>query len=100
MSSLEQFKQLATTPEEISTLASEYLLDLEKTTAKIIQMAAGKGFELTSEEIIQHLTQMNENDEFDDIELSNEALAAVAGGKGTADQIIEIVGGTLIKMEP
>ncbi len=82
MATLEQFKQLATTPEEISALASEYVLDQEKTTAKIIQMAADKGFELTSEEIIQHLTQMNENDEFEDIELSNEALAAVAGGAG------------------
>ena len=100
MATLEQFKQLATTPEEISALASEYVLDQEKTTAKIIQMAADKGFELTSDEIIQFLTQMNENDEFDDIQLSNEALAAVAGGKGTVDQIIEIVGSTLIKMEP
>ena len=100
MATLEQFKQLATTTEEISALASEYALDQEKTTAKMIQMAADKGFELTSDEIIQFITQMYENDEFDDIELSNEALAAVAGGKGTADQIIEIVGGTLIKMEP
>ena len=88
MATLEQFKQLATTPEEISALASEYALEGKgrhnspKTTAKIIQMAADKGFELTFDEIIQHLTQMNENDEFDDIELSNEALAAVAGGVG------------------
>ncbi len=81
MATLEQFKQLATTTEEISALASEYALDQEKTTAKIIQMAADKGFELTSDEIIQFLTQMNENDEFDDIQLSTEALAAVAGGQ-------------------
>ena len=80
MATLEHFKQLATTPEEISELASEYVLDQEKTTAKIIQMAADKGFDLTSDEIIQHLTQMNGNDEFDDIQLSNEALAAIAGG--------------------
>ena len=80
MTTLEQFKQLATTPEEISALASEYILDQEKTTAKIIQMAASKGFELTSEEIIQHLTQMNEEDELSDLELSTEALSAVAGG--------------------
>ena len=99
MATLEQFKQLATTPEEISALASEYVLDQEKTTAKIIQMAADKGFELTSEEIIQHLTQMNENDEFDDIQLSNEALAAVAGGQ-SADEVISVIGHTVIKMEP
>ena len=80
MTTLEQFKQLATTPEEISALASEYILDQEKTTAKIIQMAESKGLELTSEEIIQHLAQMNEDDELSDLELSTEALSAVAGG--------------------
>ena len=80
---LEQFKQLATTPEETSALASEYILDQEKTTAKIIQMAADKGFELTSDEIVQHLTQMQEDDELDDLELSTEALSAVAGGFGS-----------------
>ncbi len=80
MATLKQFKQLATTPEEISALASEYVLDEEKTTAKIIQMAADKGFELTSDEIIQHLNQMSMDDELDDLELSTEALSAVAGG--------------------
>ena len=98
MATLEQFKQLATTAEEISALASEYALDQEKTTAKMIQMAADKGFELTSDEIIQFLTQMAENDEFDDIELSNEALAAVAGG--LSNDAIGEMGFALMKMEP
>ncbi|KZR67728.1 hypothetical protein PMIT1303_00440 [Prochlorococcus sp. MIT 1303] len=47
-------------------------------------MAADKGFELTSEEIIQFISQMDEDDEFDDLELSTEALAVVAGGAGRA----------------
>ena len=84
MATLEQFKQLATTPEEISALASEFVLEEEKTTAKMIQMAADKGFELTSDEIIQHLNQMHKDDEFSDVELSTEALAAVAGGVSDA----------------
>ena len=82
MATFEQFKQLLSTPEEISALASEFILDEEKTTDKIIQMAADKGFELTSDEIIQHLTQMDEGDELDDLELTPEALSAVAGGGG------------------
>ena len=83
MATLEQFKQLETSPEKLSELASQYIVDPEAAKAKLIQMAADKGFELTSEEIIQHLTQMNEDDEFSDLELSPEALSAVAGGKNT-----------------
>ncbi len=66
MATHKQFNELALTPEQIAALACEYLLDQETTTAKIIQMAADKGLELTSEEIIQHLTQMNEKTMFDD----------------------------------
>ena len=44
-------------------------------------MAADKGFELTSEEIIQFLSKMNEDDEFSELELSPEALKTVAGGR-------------------
>ena len=80
MATLEQFKKLETSPEILAELASQYILDTEAAQAKLIQMAAGKGFELTSEEIVQFISQMNEDDEFSDLELSTEALAAVAGG--------------------
>ena len=80
MATLEQFKQLETSPEKLSELGSHFILDPEAATAKLIQMAADKGFELTSEEIIQFISQMNENDEFSDLELSPEALATVSGG--------------------
>ncbi len=80
MATLEQFKQLETSPDKLSELGSQYIVDHEAATAKLIQMAADKGFELTSEEIIQYISQMDEDDEFSDIELSTEALAAVAGG--------------------
>lgn len=86
MATLEQFKQLETSPEKLSELGSLYILDPEAGTAKLIQMAADKGFELTSEEIIQFISQMNEDDEFSDLQLSSEALSAVAGGlAGMAD---------------
>lgn len=82
MATLEQFKQLVvnTENEVDSELASQFILDQETATAKIIQLAADKGFILTAEEITQFIFQMNEDDEFDDLELSNEALTAVAGG--------------------
>lgn len=64
MASLEQFKQIETNPDKLAELGSLYILDPEAATDKIIQMAADKGFELTSEEIIQFISQMGENDEF------------------------------------
>ena len=82
MATLEQFKQLETNPKKLSELGSLYVLDQESATARLIQMAADNGFELTSEEIIQFISHMDENDEFSDIELSSEALAAVSGGAG------------------
>ncbi|KGG23762.1 MULTISPECIES: hypothetical protein [unclassified Prochlorococcus] len=86
MASLEQFRQLhEISPEELSALGSQYILDTEAATAKIIQMAADKGFEITPEEITRFISQMSENDEFNDIQLSSEALAAVAGGASGAD---------------
>ncbi len=77
MASLEQFKQLETNPEKQSALCSEYIVDPEATRAKLIKMAADKGFELTSEEINQFISQMDEDDQFSDLELSTEAFKAV-----------------------
>ena len=64
MATLEQFKQLETSPEKLSELGSLYILDQESATAKLIQMAADKGFDLTSEEIIQFISQMNDDDDW------------------------------------
>ena len=82
MATLEQFKQLETSPEKLSELGSLFVIDPEAATAKLIQMAANKGFELTPEEINKFISQMDENDEFTDLELSPEALATVSGGFG------------------
>ena len=84
MATLEQFKQLETNPEKLSELGSQYIVDPEAATAKLIQMAADKGFELTSEEIIQFIYQLEGDDEFSDLQLSSEALSAAAGGGGDA----------------
>ena len=82
MATLEQFRQLENNSEKLSELGSQYIIDQKTATAKIIQMAADKGFVLTSEEIVQFINQMNENDEFDDLELNHEALEIVSGGFG------------------
>ena len=46
----------------------------------MVELAAEKGVTLTVDQVRQFLQQMNEESEFDDIELEAVALAAVAGG--------------------
>ena len=46
----------------------------------MVELAAEKGVTLTVDQVRQFLQQMNEESEFDDIELDAVALAAVAGG--------------------
>ena len=47
----------------------------------MVEIAAGQGVTLTTEEVRGFLLQMDEEEEFDDIELDAVALAAVAGGR-------------------
>jgi len=48
----------------------------------MVELAAEQGATLTVEEVKGFLKQMDEEDEFDDIELDAVALAAIAGGGG------------------
>ena len=47
----------------------------------MVELAAEQGVTLTLDQVRQFLQQMNEDSEFDDIELDAVALAAVAGGQ-------------------
>ena len=47
----------------------------------MVELAAVKGVTLTVDQVREFLKQMNEDSEFDDIELDAVALAAVAGGQ-------------------
>ncbi|KZR64499.1 hypothetical protein [Prochlorococcus sp. MIT 1303] len=69
-------------PGKLSELGSQDILDQDTAIAEIIQMAveADDGFVITADEALQFISQMDENDEFSDIELGTEALGAVAGG--------------------
>ena len=46
----------------------------------MVEIAAGQGVTLTTEDVRGFLLQMDDEEEFDDIELDAVALAAVAGG--------------------
>ena len=82
MTTLNDFKVLrASVPAEIQTeLVSLFSQDPEASFRRMVDIAAEKGVTLTVDEVKGFLKQMDEDSEFDDIELDAVALAAVAGG--------------------
>ena len=82
MTTLNDFKQLrASIPAEVQKeLYSLFSSDPDSARQRMVALAAEKGVTLTAEQVREFLRQMNEESEFDDIELDAVALAAVAGG--------------------
>ena len=82
MTTLNDFKQLrSSVPAEVQTeLYSLFSQDPEASFQRMVDIAAEKGMTLTVDEVKGFLKQMDEESEFDDIELDAVALAAIAGG--------------------
>ena len=83
MTTLNDFKALrASVPAEVQTeLYSLFTSDPDAARRRMVELAAEKGVALTVEQVREFLKQMDNESEFDDIELDAVALAAVAGGK-------------------
>ena len=83
MTTLNDFKALRdSVPPEVQTeLYSLFTSDPDAARQRMVELAAEKGVTLTIDQVRTFLTQMNEESEFDDIELDPVALAAVAGGQ-------------------
>ena len=82
MTTLNDFKALrASIHAEIQKeLYSLFTSDPDAARQRMVELAAEQGVTLTAEQVREFLKQMNEESEFDDIELDAVALAAVAGG--------------------
>ena len=82
MTTLNDFKQLrSSVPAEVQTeLYSLFTSDPEASFQRMVDIAAEKGVTLTVDEVKGFLKQMDEDSEFDDLELDAVALAAIAGG--------------------
>jgi len=83
MATLEQFKALRAqvpmnTQKELFTLLTG---DPQASFQRMVEIAAEQGVALTTDEVRGFLLQMDEEDEFDDIELDAVALIAIAGGQ-------------------
>ena len=83
MTTLNDFKALrASVPAEVQKeLYSLFSSDPDAARQRMVELAAKQGVTLTTEEVRGFLLQMDEEEEFDDIELDMVALAAVAGGQ-------------------
>ena len=86
MATLEEFKALraGVAPEVQKELYGLMSSDPEAGKQRMVEIAAGQGVTLTTEEVRGFLLQMDEESEFDDIELDPIALTAIAGGQGNA----------------
>ena len=84
MATLNDFKQLrASVSAEVQTeLYSLFTSDPEASFQRMVDIATEKGVTLTVDEVKGFLKQMDEDSEFDDLELDEVALAAIAGGWG------------------
>ena len=82
MATLEEFKALraGVAPEVQKELYVLFSSDPDAARQRMVELAAEKGMTLTTEEVRGFLRKMDEESEFDDIELDAVALAAIAGG--------------------
>jgi hypothetical protein len=82
MSTLQEFKTLqkSVSSSEQAQIAELYITDREAAVNKMIAIASDKGVTLTSDEVQSFISQLDEDDEFDDIELTAAALSSISGG--------------------
>ena len=82
MTTLNDFKALSASvsPEVQTELCLLFASDPDAARQQMVELAAEQGVTLTAEEVKGFLKQMDENEEFDDIELDAIALTAIAGG--------------------
>ena len=87
MTTLDDFKALRSSvpPEIQQELYGLMSSNPDAALSRMVELAAAQGVTLTSDEVRGFLSQMDDDEEFDDIELDAVALAAIAGGSRSHD---------------
>jgi hypothetical protein len=82
MATIDQFRILKSslTPNIQSELYECYVLDPDMAMNKIISLALEKGISVSKEEAKKLISEMDSDDDFDDIELTASTLSAMTGG--------------------
>ena len=83
MTTLNDFKALrASVPADVqSELYSLFASDPDAARQRMVELAGEQGVSLTVDQVREFLSAMDDEEEFDDIELDAVALAAIAGGR-------------------
>ena len=83
MATLQDFKtlQASVSSTDQAEIAELYITNREAVVTKMIAIASDKGVTLSSEEVQSFISQLDEDDEFDDIELTASVLSSISGGK-------------------
>ena len=83
MATLEEFKNLqaSVSSTDQAQIAELYITNREAAVNKMITIAAENGVTLTSDEVQSFISQLDEDDELDDIELTASVLSSISGGK-------------------
>ena len=87
MATLDQFKTLrsSVTPELQQELFGLMSSDPDTALSRMVELAAAQGVTTSSDEVRGFLRAMENEEEFDDIELDAVALTAIAGGARSHD---------------
>ena len=83
MTTLEQFKEVRVkvAPEVQQELFTLMTSNPDSAISRMVEIAGEKGLTVSTEEVKGFLREMDDSEEFDDIELDAVALVAIAGGK-------------------
>ena len=83
MATLEQFRQLraSVSPEVQTELYGLRFKQADAAVQKMIAIGAEGNVRFSADEVKSYLKELDAEDEFDDVELNEAALAAVAGGQ-------------------
>ena len=85
MASLQQFKDIKSSlsPAQQSSLYEQFINDQDGAINKMISIATEQGIAITSDEVLSHLKELDNDDEFDDIELTAATLSSISGGRNS-----------------
>ena len=82
MATLQQFKDIRSSlsSDQQSSIYEQFVNDQDGAINKMIAIAKEHGITMTSDEVMSYLKELDNDDEFDDIELTAATLSSISGG--------------------
>ena len=86
MATLQQFKDIKSSlsSDQQSSIYEQFVNDQDGAINTMISIAKEQGIAMTSDEVLGYLKELDDDDEFDDIELTASVLSSISGGSGAA----------------